>query len=231
MTSIPNSSTSHAQSPEPLIELRGVGMTRPARTVLSGVDLTVRRGDFIAVTGPNGGGKTTLLRIILRLLQPTEGTVTYLPALGTVGYLPQKNRIDAMFPISVSEVISSGLLAVKGLDKAERLRRVDEVLHLIGLESHAKSPIGAISGGQLQRTLLGRAIISCPDLLIMDEPLSYLDKEFEQRTLDLIAHMASHSTIILVSHDMTGITGMATRHLLVDRTVSECEAHHHRIMV
>ena len=101
--------------PDTIISLRGVTQRWDQRTVLQGVDLDINRGDFIAITGPNGGGKTTLLRIILKLLKPTAGTVTYLHEGNpvkklSIGYLPQKNMIDSRFPITVSEVVASGLI-------------------------------------------------------------------------------------------------------------------------
>lgn len=190
-------------------------MSRHGRKVLSDVNLTVNKGDFIALTGANGSGKTTLLRMILGLLSPTEGRVIRYPALTSVGYLPQKNRIDSMFPISVSDVITSGLLGQKSLSRAERAARTEAMLRKVGLESCADSAIGAISGGQLQRALLGRAIISDPVLLVMDEPLNFLDKEFEQTIYSIIRDCASRSTIVLVTHEMTEIAAMATRHLLI----------------
>ena len=156
-----------------LMSLSGVSMSWDGREVLSDVSFDVHQGDFIAITGPNGGGKTTLLRILLGLLRPTRGTVTRNRDV-RIGYLPQKNMIDSRFPISVREVISSGLLALD-MDNAERRRLYDETIRRVGLEAHAEQPIGQLSGGQLQRALLGRAIISHPRLLVMDEPLSYID--------------------------------------------------------
>lgn len=226
---MPNSSELPAASP--LIELSGVAMERPGRMVLSDVNLRINQGDFLAVTGPNGGGKTTLLRIILRLLAPTAGTVTYSPQLTSVGYLPQKNRIDAMFPISVTDVIASGLLTVKDISAAERRSRVAETLELVELTSHARHAIGEISGGQLQRALLGRAIISRPDLLVMDEPLNFIDKHFEERTYQILQRMAERSTIVLVSHEITEIASMATRHIIVDGSVHECHSAHHWLRI
>ncbi|MDE5900079.1 MAG: metal ABC transporter ATP-binding protein [Muribaculaceae bacterium] len=217
MTSILSSSQlpnqSHQQ--QPLIELSHIGMSRHGRKILSDINLTVNKGDFIALTGPNGSGKTTLLRMILGLLSPTEGRVVRYPALTSVGYLPQKNRIDSMFPISVSDVIASGLLGRKSLSRAERAARTEAMIRKVGLEQCADSAIGAISGGQLQRALLGRAIISDPVLLVMDEPLNFLDKEFEQTIYSIIRDCASRSTIVLVTHEMTEIAAMATRHLLI----------------
>ena len=201
---------------------------------LTDVNLTVNKGDFFAITGPNGGGKTTLLRIILKLLKPTTGTVDYFNNGNQVdrlaiGYLPQKNMIDNHYPITLREVITSGLLSIKGLSKDEINRRVDEALRTVELTEHSHRSIGELSGGQLQRGLLGRAIISNPDVLVLDEPLSYIDKHFEQRIYEIISRLSESATIILVSHEMSTISSMANRHLIVDRTIHECTAHRHYV--
>lgn len=196
-------------------------MIVPQRRVLADVNFDVNNGDFLLISGPNGGGKTTLLRIMLRLLKPTSGEVIYSPLLNNIGYLPQKNRIDSMFPITVTEVIASGLLSDKNLSKSEKQRRIDSVISTVGLESHASNPIGAISGGQLQRALLGRAIISNPRLLVMDEPLSFIDRDFEARFYEIMRELASHTTIIVVSHDLNGLLPMATRHIIVDGKIEQ----------
>ncbi len=210
-----------------VISLSHVSMRRDFRRILTDVNLEIHKGDFVAITGPNGGGKTTLLRIILGLLKPTSGTVTVNTPPHAIGYLPQKNTIDSHFPISVREVVESGLLNVKDLSRDERRRRTEETIAQIELQSHSDHPIGRLSGGQLQRALLGRAIISHPQLLILDEPLSYLDKHFEAHIYKLMASIAPHCTILLVSHEMSTISTMANRHLIVDTKVSECCANHH----
>ena len=210
----------------PLIVLRDVNMTLNSRAILRHVNLTVNPGDFLAITGPNGGGKTTLLRLILGLLKPTQGTVELKPGT-SIGYLPQKTRIDSHFPITVEEVVASGLLSSKSLDKKEARRLVDDTMHKVGMSHYRSQPIGMLSGGQLQRTLLGRAIISGPQLLVLDEPLSYIDKRFEGELYALIREISAHSTVLLVSHEMTGVSAMANRHLIVDKTVHVCSAQHH----
>lgn len=214
---------------EPLISLCNIGMKRDDRVILTDVNLTVNKGDFVAITGPNGGGKTTLLRIILGLLKPTSGVVEFTMKRPAIGYLPQKNMIDAHFPVSVKEVIASGLLGIKGIEKDEMLRRVQSTLARVEMENLADRPIGRLSGGQLQRALLGRAIISEPHILVLDEPLSYIDKHFEAHIYRLLGEIAPQCTVLLVSHEMSQISSMANRHLLVDRTVTECTAAIHYV--
>lgn len=219
-----------------MIRLTDISMRWDVKEVLSGINMTVNRGDFLAITGPNGGGKSTLLRVILKLLTPTTGKVEYFDGAGApaaslpIGYLPQKNMIDARFPITVREVVSSGLLGRGGrrVESAQR-GRVEEILRQIELYGHADSPIGTLSGGQLQRALLGRAIISSPEVLVLDEPLSYLDKHFEAHIYQILKNLAERTTILLVSHEMSVISTMATRHLIVDHTLHECHAKHHYV--
>lgn len=210
-------------------------MRHGRKRVLDDVNLDIDEGDFVAITGPNGGGKTTLLRIILRLLRPSTGSVTYYNANSietdrlSIGYLPQKNMIDSRFPISVHDVVASGLLAARRVDAVEREKRVAEMIELVGLTDHAASSIGNLSGGQLQRALFARAIISRPSVLVLDEPLSYLDKEFERRIYEIVADLSQSTTIIIVSHEMSIISGMANRHLIVDHNLTECCARHHSV--
>ena len=218
---------------EIIISLRNISKRWEGKTALTDINFDVRQGDFIAITGPNGGGKTTLLRILLKLLKPTEGNVTYYrdgkPADElSIGYLPQKNLIDSHFPIDVEEVIASGLIG-ENLPSNKVKSRVKETIGLMGLESHAKASIGNLSGGQLQRALLGRAIISRPKLLVLDEPLSYVDKRFEHYIYDLVAELAKTTTLVLVSHEMSTIAGMANRHLIIDHTLTECHSAHHHV--
>lgn len=167
------------------------------------VNLNVYERDFLGIIGPNGGGKTTLIKCILGLLKPSGGEIICRPL--TMGYLPQYSSIDRKFPITVEEVILSGLSSKKSLTSrftSEHREKALSVIARMGLEGMEKRAIGALSGGQLQRALLGRAIISDPEVVILDEPSTYIDKRFEARLYELLAEINKDCAIILVSHDI-----------------------------
>ncbi len=214
-----------AKRPYTLISLSDIEISYDGRTVLSNVNLDINRNDFIAITGPNGGGKTTLLRIILQLLSPARGSVKYHENLN-IGYLPQKNMVDSRFPITVGETVKTGLLGskIKGDEARKAVLSKLEVLELSEFENFSLSQL---SGGQMQRTLLARALVSNPDILILDEPLSYLDKHFEQRVYTILETLQGKCTIVLVSHEVSTIAAMATRHIIVNRTLHFCHSGTH----
>ena len=213
---------------ELLISLRDITVDYGEKPILENVDLDIFRGDFMAVSGPNGGGKTTLMRVMLKLLKPTSGQVEYFHDGESakrlrIGYLPQKSMIDTHFPISVRQTILSGLQkGFLGRMPQDYESRFDDVVRLTGTHDYLDRRIGALSGGQLQRTLLARAIISDPEVLFLDEPLSYVDKQFEHKIYSIMEELSGRSTIILVSHEMSVISRMANRHILVDHDVRQC---------
>lgn len=218
--------------------IRGTGLTIDygSTPVLADVSLSINDGDFVAITGPNGGGKSSLLKVLLKLLKPTQGTVEYFCNGDTVdslsfGYLPQKNNIDSRFPITVEEVVASGLFAdrrnLRGRFSSETKRQIDETLELMGIADLRQRVIGALSGGQLQRALLGRAIISHPSVVVLDEPLSYIDRNFVEQIYKIVEQISKTATVIVVSHEMTVISELANRHWLIDHSLQECHASHH----
>ena len=184
--------------------------------VLKDVSLTIYSDDFLGVIGPNGGGKTTLLRSILGLIKPESGVITFYekeqPVSSiNIGYLPQINQIDKKFPISVSEVILSGLTLQRQLFRrysAEDKWKVREVAERLGITNLLPRAIGELSGGQLQRVLLGRAIIDNPRLIILDEPSTYVDKRFETNFYKLLGDINREIAIMLVSHDVGTIISL-----------------------
>ncbi len=190
---------------EPLLTLKGVSASYSGKNVLREVDLDIAPDDFTGVIGPNGGGKTTLLKLILGLLKPASGTIKRNIPMNEIGYLPQVNQFDDQFPITVSNVVMSGL--AEGLGQGVKRKRgfqqrVSEVLESVGVSGLHNRPIGELSGGELQRTMLGRAIISSPRLLILDEPNTYVDNRFEQELYKLLVELNKKMAILLVSHDV-----------------------------
>lgn len=197
------------------------------KIVLHDVSLDIWENDFLGIIGPNGGGKTTLLKIILGLLKPKSGSVRYFDGEKEVsslkiGYLPQMNKIDKKFPISVREVVLSGLMAEKPSFRdftAEQKQRAEVVIAQMGLQELAKRAIGDLSGGQLQRVLLGRSMVSRPKVLILDEPNSYVDKRFESHFYNLLEEISKESSIILVSHDIGTVLSMVKNIACVNETL------------
>lgn len=176
-----------------------------SKIVLHGVNLTVHSNDFIGIIGPNGGGKTTFIKALLGIIKPFSGQINFLDKELIIGYLPQSKTIDKNFPISVLDTILSGLMSKKRLfgrygvkDKEKAL----ELMHLCGVEHLALKYIGALSGGQLQRVLLCRALMSDPKLLVLDEPTTYIDNQFEKELYALLKRLNEHLAIIMVSHDL-----------------------------
>jgi len=202
---------------EPALTLEHVNLTRRGRPVLEDVNLALETGETLALLGPNGSGKTTLLRVVLGLLIPDSGRVRVLGttparARGNVGYVPQHVHFDPDFPIRVLDVVLMGRLHARG-----PLRRMRSEDHAIALDALAKvessdltrRPIGALSGGQLQRVLIARALAMHPRMLLLDEPLASLDERIGKSLWDLLGELAREMTVVIVSHDI----GAVSRHV------------------
>ena len=212
---------------EKLIEIKNVSASYLTKFVLNDVSLCVWKDDFLGIIGPNGGGKTTLLKIILGLMKPLSGDIVFFEnekpvTFLKIGYLPQINPIDKHFPLSVYEVVSSGLTIEKPRFRnftTSQKERIHQLIVQIGLEAYAKSAIGELSGGQLQRVLLARAIVSHPQLLILDEPSTYVDKRFESQFYELLSVINKDTAIILVSHDIGTLIPLVKNVACVNETL------------
>ncbi len=189
----------------PVVEIKNLDVAYQKQLVLSNVSLTVFEHDFIGIIGPNGGGKTSLVKAILGLLKPVRGSIKHSLNRSEIGYLPQGNQVDENFPITVKEVISSGLehgLKIRPGTARSRQHKVEKALETVGLKALHSRPIGELSGGEFQRTMLARAIISSPRLLVLDEPDTHVDNQFETELYALLKELNRTITILLVSHDI-----------------------------
>ena len=210
-----------------LLSLSHVSASYEGKKVLDDVSLSVSQNDFLGIVGPNGGGKTTLVKLMLGLKQPDAGTVAYWRGgqkVGelAVGYLPQYSHIDRQFPISVREVVLTGLGNKKPLlahFNARHRQMVDEALRRLDLTPLASRHIAALSGGQLQRVLLARAIVSKPDILVLDEPNTYMDRHFQQDMYALLHDLNTDCAVVIVSHDMEAVRQHAREVVYVNRAV------------
>ena len=208
---------------EQLFEINQLSAGYDSGVVLEDVNLKVRENDFIGVIGPNGGGKTTLLRVILGLLKPLKGTIIFnesLPGRNRIGYLPQMAAGDKTFPVTVTDVVLSGLMIGKGavarMSTADR-QRVREVINELGLEKIRNSPLDVLSGGQLQRVFLGRAVIGSPRLLLLDEPDNFVDASFESDFYEKLHDLNKRMAILMVSHDIGTISSHVKSFACVNR--------------
>lgn len=207
-----------------LIRIENLSVTYDGKTALEGVDLSLCEGEFVAIVGPNGGGKSTLVKAILGLV-PYCGRIEFAPEVAdraAIGYMPQMNNFDRAFPISVGELILSGLQGDKkhawGHYGADDRAKVAEVACRLGIEALVGKAIGELSGGELQRALLGRAIISEPKVLVLDEPANFIDPKFEGELYELLTELNKRITIVMVSHDEAAVRSLAHRVVCINRT-------------
>ena len=199
---------------EEVVRIEGVWVRIGASVVLEDVNLSIKKGDFLGIIGPNGGGKTTLLRVILGLVRPERGKVRVFgmePEEGRkfVGYVPQYTTFDLDFPIRVWDVVLMGRLEKRGLFR--RYRPEDEeralrALEMVEMEEFKDREVKGLSGGQLQRVLIARALATEPKLLLMDEPTSSIDLPVQTEIFEILHRLRGDVTIVMVTHDIGALS-------------------------
>lgn len=222
---------SQARREAPAAEVRNVtfGYERQ-EPILINISLSVPRNGSVTLVGPNGGGKTTLLKIMLGLLTPRQGSVSLLggppeETRSRAGYVPQRLQCDALFPITVFEVVEMGLLNASGaIDRSARRERVCRALETASIADLARRSFGEISGGQQQRTLIARALVSDPEILFLDEPTGAVDPASRTALLDLLETSRKGRAIVLVTHDVEVVERFLEGVYCVHRTI-----HHHEV--
>jgi len=195
---------------ETIIDVSGVWFSFNGQPILQDVDLKVPRGDFLVVIGPNGGGKTTLLKLMLGLLEPTRGTVRVFgqppqKAAHRIGYVPQNVHINKTFPVSVLDVVLMGRLRSGRGWSSHRLQdrsAAQAVMEQLGVWAHRNRRIGELSGGELQRVFIARALVSAPEVLFLDEAMASIDAQSRSEFYEALTELNRTVTIVAVSHDM-----------------------------
>jgi zinc transport system ATP-binding protein len=197
-----------------IVEIKNVFFAYNGQTVLEGVNLDIRQGDFIAMIGPNGGGKTTLLKLILGLLKPGKGSIRVLGdttenASHQIGYVPQDVHVNRGFPISAMDIVLMGKLQPDrrwAKSSAQDRQEALNALKRLEIETFAYSKIGELSGGQRQRVFIARALVSQPKLLLLDEPTASIDAKGQAEFYSLLKTLNKDIPILVVSHDLVAIS-------------------------
>lgn len=212
----------------PVIDVRDVSFRQNGNLILDRVSLSVHDGDMYAIIGPNGGGKTTLLKIILGLLPASQGEVRIFgnpPDIGRcqAGYVPQFRTFDFRYPITVREMVLSGRLShlrgVRRKFRDEDREVTDEVLGQLDLSRLSARSLSTLSGGEQQRVILARALVGRPRLLVLDEPTVYVDTPSEVQFFDILRDLKQSMTILLVSHDIGVISTHVTKVACLNQTL------------
>lgn len=227
------------QDNAPLLEIEDVWLSFGETPVLEGIHLSLGRGDFLGLIGPNGAGKTVLLKVILGLIQPDRGTIRIAGRVagrmrghgaadthGVVAYVPQYAGFDRSFPIRVIDVVMMGRLRGSGLTRrysAQDREKARAALGKLDLDGLADRQIGKLSGGQLQRVLIARALATDASILLLDEATSNLDTPIEGKLYELLEELSHDRAIILVSHEI----GVISKHINSIACINR-KLHYHR---
>lgn len=217
---------------KPIVEIKNVWFSYNGRKVLQDVSLTIRQGDFIAMIGPNGGGKTTLLKLMLGLLRPDRGSIRIMgksahKASHYIGYVSQDVHLNRSFPITAIDVVLMGKLEPKkrwGRSSAHDRREALEVLERMEVAAYASRKIGELSGGQRQRVFIARALVTQPKVLLLDEPTASIDAKGQAEFYRMLQVLNRDMTILVVSHDLVAIS----THVKSVACVNKRLHHHHQ---
>jgi len=201
-----------------VIDVRNVSFSYEKELILENINLHVKEKEFLAIIGPNGGGKSTLLKLLLGIEKPKNGKIQIFnkkpsKSLSHIGYVPQNTNINTNFPIKVIEVVMMGHIGNK---KHEKICALDS-LEQVGMKEFANSKIGSLSGGQRQRVMIARALCAHPKILLLDEPTSNIDIKGQKEIYQLLKKLNQSITIIVVSHDISVILEYASSVLHVNK--------------
>lgn len=209
-----------------IVEIQGVWVQLGGRSVLEDIHFTLQKGDFYGVIGPNGGGKTTLIKVILGLIQPWRGEVRVEGARPEahrhrLGYVPQYRTYDFTYPLTVGEMVLSGRLGLISGPfrkyRAQDREKAREAMERMGIGDLADRPIGELSGGQQQRAIIARALVAEPHALLLDEPTTHVDPRMEEEFYEILRSLQKQMAILLVTHDMTAVSAYVDKIACLNR--------------
>lgn len=210
---------------EPAILFSGVSFSYEKSPILYRVNVEIEPGSFLGIVGPNGGGKTTLLKLAMGFLEPQEGTVLVFGQKPKafrqrIGYVPQALNTDRQFPITVQELVLLGALSKRLFYPPEIKRRSEALLEELQLSSYRDAPFSSLSGGLAQRALFARALLADPDILLLDEPTANVDAACAQAILATLERLKGKKTILLITHDLKTVVEKVDRILTVEKQVA-----------
>ncbi|MEN8743293.1 MAG: ABC transporter ATP-binding protein [Lentimonas sp.] len=211
---------------EPVVCFEGVSFRYGRALVIEDADFDIYKGESVCIVGPNGGGKSTLLKLMLGLLKPEKGSVHLLGASpkrarARVGYVPQHIDFDPLFPVSALDVVLMGCLNRRGFGFRSRtdVALAMEALNKMGLTAKAKEPFASLSGGQRQAVLIARALAAQAEVLLLDEPTAHVDVAAEERLMASLKELDENLTLITVSHDLAFVSRSVPKVVCVNRCV------------
>lgn len=210
---------------EPAVTLSNLSFSFGDQPILKKESLQIQKGSFIGIIGPNGGGKTTLLKLLMGFLEPTSGSINIFgmspeKARTKIGYVPQVHKCDREFPITVQELVLLGALTNERSYSKEIKAKALLLMEELGLLPHMKKSFGALSGGLAQRALLARALLSDPKLLLLDEPTANVDPATTQLIIEKLESLKSKMTILIVTHDLRTIVEKVDKILCVQGQIT-----------
>lgn len=214
---------------KPIIRFNSVTFAYDGKTVLDKVSLSVNRNESVWIVGPNGGGKTTLIKLLIGLVAPHRGTVEIFGKAPNksrlrIGYMPQAAHLDPLFPVTALDIALMGRIRgnkIPGLYNSKDCEAALEAMRLVGLEGLEERRFAALSGGQQRRLLIARALADNPEILVLDEPTANLDLQAEKGLNDILEKLTGKMTLVLVSHDPAFVSKSVEKVFCVNRTVAE----------